>query len=575
MNFTFDDIRNRITTSLQAKSSWSQVLFYSVNSRLIDAVAEEISRLASQNEYLTRETRWDLAQNRSSLVTQSKFRGYKVKRKTGATGTIRVSTSETYNAPPAKIVVIPKWTIFSNSDEIFFTATNTFQLTTADDYVDVDVVQGSYKEVSFNALGSNFEIFTVVNDSIEDLTYELYVNDELWDEVTYIYDANAEDKVYTLDNLKDLSGIEITFGNNTFGRKLNAGDTVVFKYIETLGIKGNVPSINVINTIENTIYNVDDEEVTDIYCTNTDALDGGKAEDSVEAIRSAGINTFQAGQKTVSENDYKTRLEQISYILKATVWGAYEYHIDNSTPLWDWIETQENIVNVSAFTPSGEQLTTLQKTAVINEIKGNKPPTDILKFTDTEFIYLAFHIAAYVHDVSYSLSNIKSDIISLTSEEYSLQNLDFKQSLYETNWKGFISAIPGITYHSSYIEMIQYESFTSAYLGSFTAAIHPVDPASVKIYVKDTTSESNPYVLIGTDDGVGGFTAESGYNLTGSAISYSSGEGVLTVVSGLSGAYNDYEIKVYYQSDSNDLILPLRNQIFKIEEITDVTAVYI
>jgi hypothetical protein len=574
MQFDFDSVKDRVIENLRKKASWAEILFFSTNSRLVDAFAEEIANIASYDEFLTRNTRWDLATEKSALVTQAQFMQYDPHRKIGATGTIRVSSNENFNDTYSKIIEIPKYTVFSNGDEIKFTSTQIENLLTTDNYIDVPVVQGEPKTYTYIAQGQDYEEIEILNSNIEDTIYEITVNGELWTEVEDLNSSDSSDKVYELENKVNYNGINIVFGNGIFGKKLTEGDVITFKYVETLGIEGNVLSENVITTVESTIYDADDDQV-EMYCKNTANLDGGTDEEDIEDIRTNGINAFQAGDKAVVQKDYEYKLEQNDYILKATVWGAYEYNLDNNLDLWTWIPTQENVVNVSAFTPGGEQLSTAQQNEVIAFIKEDKPPTDIVRFTDVNFIYLAFHIDAYVQDTSYVLSVVKNNIIEGVQEEFSLENIDFMEPIYETDWKGYINDIDGITYHSSYIEIIKFETFNEAYVGDLNLDLYPIEKESIKLYIKDTSNPNAEYDLMGVDDGDGNFIAESPYDLTGSSINYQTGEGVVQVNSGISGTYSDYSIKVYYQPDSINLCPNERNQIFKIYEITDVSAEYL
>lgn len=583
MIFDYSSVRQRLVDGLKSRASWSEILFFGTNSRLIDSVSEAIAEFAEYDDYLTLNTKWDLATNKSALTSQAHFMQYEPHRKIGASGKIRVSVSETFDANYSSLggtdnIVFPKYTVFSNeSGDIKFSTTSTQIMAITDNYIDLDVIQGEPKTFTYNADGSVYEEISINNASIEDTLYEIIVNGENWSEIEDLNAADKTDKVYRLENKLNFDGINIIFGNDIFGVKLQSGDTIIFKYLETLGITGNVLGSGIITTVESTIYdsNVSPNTV-EIFCTNTGNLDGGNDEEDLEDIRTNGINTFQSGDRAVAQKDYKVKLEQSPYIFKSTVWGAYEYNIDNNVDLWTYIPTEENIVNVSAFTPAGEQLTTSQKNEVIAFIKEDKPPTDIVRFTDVNFIYLIFHIQAFVDDVSNALSVVKANIIDQVSTEYGVTNREFLQPLYETEWKGFINEIAGVTYHSSYIEIAKYETLNEAYLGDINLDLFPITKESVYIYIKGTT-EFTDYTLIGIDDGDGLFLNQGSFDLTGSSINYTTGEGVLNIVDDgtLTETFDKYSVKVIYKQNSINTILKSRNSIFKIEDISDVTAEYI
>lgn len=577
MNFDFESVRDYMQQELRKKASWANILFFSTNNRIIDTVADAISQFALYDDYLTRNTRWDLATEKSALTTQSQFLGYQAERKVGATGNLRVSTDESFDATYGTNVVFPKYTVFSDGGNIQFASTQVETLLTTDKYIDIPVVQGVPKSFTYVAQGNDYEEIIINNSSIENNVYEVEVNGVDWTEIDDLNLAEENSEVYQLENKVNFDGVILTFGNGVFGKKLTEGDVVVFRYIETLGLTGNITSTNIVTTVEDTIYDTNDNQV-EVYCTNLANLDGGDEEEDIEDIRSNGTNTFQAGEKAVTQRDYKIIIERSPNVLQAVVWGAFEYNKDRNQDIWTWIDTQENVVNVSAFTPAGEQLTEAQQVEIIEDIKEVKPPTDIVRFTDVNFIYLAWHIDIYVEDESFVLSQVKSDVINGVQTEYGLNSIGFFEHLYETEWKGYINTISGVDYHVSYIEVIKYDSFdsltSSTYNSDIELDIYSIEPGSVKVYVRDDTATTPTWELIGVDDGQGGFVAESPYNLTGSSINYTTGEGSLFVVSGLTGNYEDFSLKYYYQRDGQNLCLNQRNQIFKIEEITDVTAQY-
>lgn len=572
MQFDFDSVRQRLINSLREKASWAEILFFSTNSRLVDSFSEEIANIAAYLEFLAYNQKWTLATEKSALVTHAQFMQYDPHRKIGARGDIRVSSDENFDSTYSKVITIPKYSVFSNGDELKFTSTQTENLLATDKYIDIPVVQGEPKTYTYIAQGNNYEEIQIENANIENSFYELFVNDILWTEVENLNASDEDDQHYELENQVDYSGINIIFGNNIFGKKLNEGDVVIFKYVETLGIEGNILTEGLIEVVESTIYDIDNDQV-EMFCINLDNLDGGQDEEDIEDIRVNGLNAFQAGDKAVAYKDYISKIKENSFVGNAIVWGAYEYNLDNGYDLWDWIETQENLVNVSAFTPAGEQLTNSQRIDIIDSIKEDKPPTDIVKFYDTDFINLIFHIDAFVKDTSIVLSSLKQNIITGVQDRYDYNDLEFMQNLYETEWKGYINSINGVTYHNSSVEIAHFYSFSDAYIADIDLLIYPIKPETIKVYISNDGGSS--YTLIATDDGNETILGETGYDTSGSSVNYDTGSAVLAVNSGLTDYYDNYTIKVEYQNTDKNIILNQRNQIIKIYDVSDITAQYI
>jgi len=577
MNFDYESIRDRILDSLRATASWASILPFSVNRRIIDAVASGIAEMGSYDEYLTREAKWDIAQNLSSLVLNSKFLGYDVHRKLGASGNVRISAVATFDSPPAKIIVIPKYTTFTNGGDISFVTIGVNNILTTDNYIDVAVLQGIQTTTAFVAAGDTYESFEYDNANIEDALYDVTVNDVAYTEVSDLNNSAAADKVYTFKNKPNLDGVEIQFGNDIFGKKLIVGDNVLLTYVDTLGIEGNVVSAGIVDTVDSTIYDID-LDVVPLYCTNLTSLDGGQDEEEVDNIRVNGVDTFQAGGKIVSKTDYEIAIKDYSYVLNAVVWGSYEQNILAGGDPWDAINILYNNVYISAYTPAGIQLTTDQRLAIASGINDDKPPEDIVIFQDVDFILMAFNITAFVESEDFVLSVVKADIISILQDTYDLEVTEFYDHIYDTAWKKIVSNVEGVAYHNSYIELIEFFTFDSEYVAAGDVLpIVDIVTTTVKIYASGTGT-SGEYDLLGTDNGSGGFTPESGYDLTGSTIDYNTGAIGITVVSGLSEPWDNFSLKIYYQTEdaNNDsnLVLNGINQIFKIEEITNVAASY-
>lgn len=577
MAVTFDQasVLNRMIDSLQVKESVNSVILSSTSVPILSIVAEEISELAKAEAYYKRETKWDKAQNLASLIYQSRFRGYEAKRKQGAVGSVLVSNNENFNVAYSQDIIFPKFTKFSSASGTNFSSTTTTTLASTASSVTVPIVQGSPKSYSYSAAGTALEKIQVMNDSIDENYFELYVNDFLWTVVENIEESGSSDRVYEIHNIGDFEGVELVFGNNIYGRKLEAGDVVLFKYIETLGESGNVSGLGVVNSVSSSIYDVNGLNVS-VYCKNEVPIIGGKDFDDIEYIRKKGLQSFIGADKAVTTQGYQYQITQSQFVEKAVVWGAYEYNKDLGNDPWDFIPSSDNVIRISAYNSLGLQLSSAEKTAIIKDLVDRKikPPADILQFIDVEFIGLEFHIAASVLDTSVVLSDLQVLIRNSLASEYGLDNQQFKTPIYDTQWKAFVSDIEGVYYHNSYIRLVAYDSFDSAYVCSFDLLRTSISSESIKVYAKNNNVVGSSFVLIATSDVDGNWTPESGYTLSGS-VNYLNGSGTIIVTSGLSGDFSNYEIKIFYIPSSLNFILTQRNQIFKLESVSDVVVQYV
>lgn len=582
MRFDVDSIVNRLETSLRAKSAWKDILFFGANERLIRIFAEALAEEARYDEYLTRETKWSLARNVSSLLKGARVLNYDAHRQIGARGKVRVSAVETFDVAPPVTIDIPKYTVFSNGDDTRVTAVNNNNIVgNADSYIDVDVIQGEPKTFTTNAVGDLGEVVTIDNRSIENSFYELFVNGTLWEEATDLrfHDGNAE--VYKVENEVDFSGVRIVFGDNLNGKKLNSGDMVTFRYIETKGADGNVTKQGVVTTVESTLQDINGDTV-DAFCTNIDPISGGKKTETIEDIRTNAPSFFQTGDRAITREDYRVLLEQNNNVLKATVWGVYEINEEAGTP-GAYIPDEENYIYVAAVSTSNENLTTTIREEVRGYINEFKSPTDVISFQDVEFINLIFDTDVYIRDRSEVLSNVKSRVLNALSDAYEIENTEFNQNLYESDYMALIDGVEGVDYHNTNIRIASFSTFNSAdFEADIPLALPEIQKESVKVYVKHTSEDDSQYQLAAIDDGAGEFTAQNGFTVdpVGSSVNYITGESTITISGGLpygsfpSSTYQDYDIKYEHQIVSDNFILQKRQQIFSLFQ-SNVTTQYV
>jgi hypothetical protein len=558
VEFTFDAIRNRVLANLRSQEEWKDILYHSTNLRLIDAFAKELQYVANYGDILAYETNWNLALNTSSLLAQVDFFNYTPYRKIGATGTIRLSTVSTFDSTYPLEIQIPKYTVFSNGNDIYYCTIADEILFTDQTYIDVDVVQGIPRSFEYTASGLPYESIFVENDSLENVVFDFNVNGVEWDTIDNIRLADdGDDLVYTIKNKIDFSGVIIRTGNDYFGKKLVSGDSIVFNYVETLGSDGNVLSTGLITTVESTLTDSMGTEVT-MYCTNTDALSGGQDYEELESIRANAPRFYQTGDRAIGLIDYQVILEAYSYITKANAWGETEYNIDNGNPVGTYIAPEENVIHVVGLTTASGSITSAQQTTIRDDINLFKPPTDIIQFEETLITYLIFNTTAYISDRSYTGSQVRQNIEDALEARYTASLMDFKDNLYFSDYISLIDQVTGVDHHTTTVDIYVLKSFSTAYEADISPYIQNITASTAYVYIKDTMSST--YTLIATDDGSGGWNFEVGYTGGGSIV-YATGEANIIVTSGLTATYGDYTLKLEFEIDDDDVLLTKRNQI--------------
>lgn len=582
IKFDFNSIKERIKTSLSSKSEWSSFLDYGVADNILDPIVQELAYCMTYDEYLTNENWWQKARNKSSLLVQSGVHGYKIKRKIGAIGTLRISTSETFDEPYEKNVNIELPKFFSFSGNGIYVVTDSINtLLQGTNYLDISCVQGEPFVLNFVAEGNNFEERDVIDDSIENNLYTLTVNDVVWKCVDNLYEYGADDLVYELNMKSDLSGVTIRFGNDIFGKKLNNGDIVKFQYISTNGVDGNIYTSDVIDRVESQAFDINGKPVK-LYVTNITSILGGKDYPSIDEIRELSPKVYQSGNRASSVEDYETLIKEFSYVSKIEVWGAYETNLDNGNDPWQFIPTEENVIHLACLNTEYNELDDTQKSNLISDLHSKCDPTDLISFESIEKIPLDFVVNATVKNSTYSLAEVKTNIENTLISNYGIANMNFNQNIYNSDMIAVINGVDGVRNHVTEIYLKKEGKFLTngqdggTYVGNFKLPIYPINYSKTSIYVKNVSGDENvdypEYTLCAKLDYEGNFIHQGDFRFDNSNIS-SSGVGIMTFLSGLNDYYYNYQFKIVYANESLDLIMQNRSNIF-VYNSSDITVVY-
>ena len=583
MKFDYDSVLARLKARVLSKLDGENLLLFSTNSAFLEAAAEEFADADMYDEFLTREAVWETAQGYNSIMKQVSFYDYKPHRKVGSTGYIRVSTSKTFDGSWGTNITIPKFTQMSGGGLTFLSKESTYLAANAD-YVDIPVIQGEKTEKTVEITSTaypelRYAAIVIKDPDIENSLYSVKVNGVLWTEVNSIRLATSnEDLYYTLQTLSDFSGVEITFGNGVFGKKLEYGDIVTFEYLQTKGEDGNVLSGGIITSVDTALK---DESGTDVelFCTNLDALVGGSDYESVESIRSTAPLSFQTGNRAISSSDYATLIKQTNLVDKVQVWGEKEINEDAGNKPGTYVEASENLIYITGITVDPETgiglpLSESSKSLIREALNDKKGTTDILQFVDTQVVYVTFESEVYISNTKYSSEQVIGNIHNALVSEYSLSEAAYKKNLYFSDYYKTIDAAEGVDHHRTTLSFSEFFKFSSAYLVSMNINLANIMPGTVKLYIRDTAADGE-WSQLGHDNGSGILIgdqinpddpSQGSYDLNSATISYIDGAiGDIIITYGLNQPFSNYEIRVDFalqDSEEGDLNLKYRQQLF-------------
>lgn len=583
VKFDYDSVLARLKARVLSKLDGENLLLFSTNSAFLEAAAEEFADADLYDEFLTREAVWETAQGYNSIMKQVSFYDYKPHRKVGSTGYIRVSTSKTFEGSWGTNITIPKFTQMSGGGLTFLSKESTYLAANAD-YVDIPVIQGEKTEKTIEITSTaypelRYAAIVIKDPDIENSLYSVKVNGVLWTEVDSIRLATSnEDLYYTLQTLSDFSGVEITFGNGVFGKKLEYGDIITFEYLRTKGEDGNVLSGGIITSVDTSLK---DESGTDVelFCTNLDALVGGSDYESVESIRSTAPLSFQTGNRAISSSDYATLIKQTNLVDKVQVWGEKEINEDAGNRPGTYVEASENLIYITGITIDPETgiglpLSESSKSLIREALNDKKGTTDILQFVDTQVVYVTFESEVYISNTKYSSEQVIGNVHNALASEYSLSEAAYKKDLYFSDYYKTIDAAEGVDHHRTTLSFSEFFKFSSAYLVSMNINLANIMPGTVKLYIRDTAADGE-WSQLGHDNGSGiligdqidpSDPSQGSYDLNSATISYLDGTiGDVIITYGLDQPFSNYEIRVDFalqDSEEGDLNLKYRQQLF-------------
>lgn len=583
MKFDYDSVLARLKARVLSKLDGENLLLFSTNSAFLEAAAEEFADADMYDEFLTREAVWETAQGYNSIMKQVSFYDYKPHRKVGSTGYIRVSTSKTFDGSWGTNIAIPKFTQMSGGGLTFLSKESTYLAANAN-YVDIPVIQGEKTEKTIEITSTAFPelryaSIAIKDPDIENSLYSVKVNGILWTEVDSIRLATSnEDLYYTLQTLSDFSGVEITFGNGVFGKKLEYGDIVTFEYLQTKGEDGNVLSGGIITSVDTALKDESGTNV-ELFCTNLDALVGGSDYESVESIRSTAPLSFQTGNRAISSSDYATLIKQTNLVDKVQVWGEKEINEDAGNKPGTYVEVSENLIYITGITIDpktgiGLPLSESSKSLIREALNDKKGTTDILQFVDTQVVYVTFESEVYISNTKYSSEQVIRNVHNALASEYSLSEAAYKKNLYFSDYYKTIDATEGVDHHRTTLSFSEFFKFSSAYLVSMNINLANIMPGTVKLYIRDTAADGE-WSQLGHDNGSGILIGDQidpddpsrgSYDLNSATISYLDGTiGDVIITYGLNQPFSNYEIRVDFalqDSEKGDLNLKYRQQLF-------------
>ena len=366
-------------------------------------------------------------------------------------------------ALPINTYTIPRYSSFAVAGSMYsFNQDVTFTKSTTgtealQDLADSTLLyQGGYVEYpSYFATGEPYEQLTITaqdqdgnNVAIDHFNIDVYVKDNTQSSPAYVqyrptdslFLEKFDSKVYQI-RLNENGRYEVKFGNNTFGKQLNAGDEVAIYYLKTDGAAGQV-GIGVLNGQTVGLYNstrfltilndtlppsyvvITPTQVALLQFGNIAPSTTFQDSESVDSIKQNALNTYKTQFRLSTTTDIETFVSKnFSNIISSNkavnnkdyIEGHLKYYFDlgvekpsmtsrlmlnqvrfssscNFNNLYVYAVPRIN--SVTSLTTRLNYLNTAQKQYIIDKLTPYKISTSEIVVTDPVYVEAGFGLAS-------------------------------------------------------------------------------------------------------------------------------------------------------------------------------------
>jgi hypothetical protein len=481
---TFDSasIYDRLVEKLSQNASWKAIVGDSVIAAVLKAVAETNAETCRYMEYLYQESRWDTAQNSTSIAAAAGQLGYKPARMKSAMGTLYLSLDPrihlvgrtifkekflnkaitSWSVPTEDILLDNDLTITdSDGGSYLFTSINPLE---AESYYQTNtIMQGIRKSIIMPvsiartvATRSKLDPYIYIpieitscedaNRSATRSLFQVFINNtsgvsEEYRVVDTLHLSSSSDNdVEVYPDLYNRDLMYLKFNTSTArGKVLNLStgsgvESIEVCYVETLGEEGNVSSVFKAFTVTGF-----DDEDTVLYGINLEAITGGAAEESAYDIKTNAPLYYMNSYAVATKEAYENALLSIDFGSNNYASKVHVY-ADTEEMVIDGV-TQTQKITAICMLLSGlddydsDDYDELEET-VNYYLSSIKAPTDVLRIVPPTYVGFSVGLDCTADRASVdNLATLKSNIRDLIDTSYGSEssNLDFDRSVYASD----------------------------------------------------------------------------------------------------------------------------------------------
>src|SRR5574344_980403 len=173
--------------------------------------------------------------------------GHNPTRAISATGTLKITLKSSADNVPGNKMTLYNRALMKNNNGLYY-STNlgvekmTYDTSTSDYILFIPIIQGQWKSINRTGDGSVLQTFNISENAaydIENFNVEIRVNGEYWTIKPSLYDMLPDEKSCVIKSGYN-NGIDIMFGNGSFGKIPEIASTITINYLKTNGANGNI-----------------------------------------------------------------------------------------------------------------------------------------------------------------------------------------------------------------------------------------------------------------------------------------------------------------------------------------------
>lgn len=284
-------------------------------------------------------------------------------------------------------------------------------------------VEGKFESQTFLSVGGQYytQNFKFLGNLDTDYL-EVRINDEVWEYKDSLYDMDADGKQYTY-KVSNVSGIDLIFGNEQFGRALKDGDVIKVTYLIHDGEVANLnTNLETYFVFDNNLMTMSGEEVDgnsmfNITFAVKDPVTSGSNSESINQVRQMiGLNTRSL--VLANSDNYKNLISKFSFCGYNRTWSEPGSLLINSLIIKNYGLNLKSGLDYFNLKESDFLLTDLQKKSVIAHIEksGCQVAGATYNIIDPEIWKYALYIYVKLKNNKYDTVHVKNRIRALVGE---------------------------------------------------------------------------------------------------------------------------------------------------------------